>query len=95
MVIPETVKETLARLQEAFPDDQTYEAYLFKKRWADGFICRKCGGCDYNRLMRSDFHLSMLPLPRTGIDYRPHRDASLKIGIDCMVLGRWPVCGPS
>ena len=25
-----------------FPDDATYEAFLFKLRWPDGFICRSC-----------------------------------------------------
>jgi Transposase zinc-ribbon domain len=42
----EAVKRTLAEFQEAFPDERTCEAYLFRRRWPDGFVCRECGGVD-------------------------------------------------
>lgn len=40
----EAVKRTLAEFQQAFPDERTCEAYLFRRRWPDGFVCRECGG---------------------------------------------------
>jgi len=43
MEISVAVKQTLAQLQEAFPDDGRCEVYLFRRRWPDGFICPKCG----------------------------------------------------
>src|SRR5260370_10904459 len=46
MEIPAAVKKTFAEFQEAFPDERTCEAYLFRRRWPDGFVCRECRGVD-------------------------------------------------
>jgi hypothetical protein len=46
MEISAAVKETLAEFREAFPDERTCEAYLFRRRWPDGFVCRECRGVD-------------------------------------------------
>src|SRR5215471_7066971 len=44
------VWKTLARYQADFPDERTCEAYLFRKRWPNGFICPRCGGGKYWQL---------------------------------------------
>jgi hypothetical protein len=46
MEISVAVKETLAGFEEAFPDERSCEAYLFRRRWPRGFVCRECRGVD-------------------------------------------------
>jgi hypothetical protein len=46
MEISLAVKKTLAEFREAFPDERTCEAYLFRRRWPNGFVCRECRGVD-------------------------------------------------
>jgi hypothetical protein len=55
MEISVAVKETLTALRDAFPDERACEAFLFAKRWPDGFVCQECGGRDYTRLSSRAF----------------------------------------
>src|SRR5215467_2580434 len=55
MVISVNVTETLAALRDAFPDERACEAYLFRMRWPDGFVCQECGGRNYRRLSSRAF----------------------------------------
>jgi hypothetical protein len=55
MKIPMAVEEALGHLREAFPDEPTCEAYLFGRRWPNGFVCQKCGSCDYAKLTSRAF----------------------------------------
>ena len=34
---------TLTQFQEAFPDEASCAAFLFERRWPDGFVCPVCG----------------------------------------------------
>ena len=34
---------SLAEFQEAFPDEASCGAFLFRRRWPDGFVCPGCG----------------------------------------------------
>jgi predicted RNA-binding Zn-ribbon protein involved in translation (DUF1610 family) len=34
---------SLSEFQKAFPDEASCVAFLFKRRWPDGFICPGCG----------------------------------------------------
>jgi len=34
---------SLAEFQEAFPDEESCAAFLFNRRWPDGFVCPGCG----------------------------------------------------
>jgi transposase-like protein len=34
---------SLAEFQKSFPDEESCAAFLFKRRWPDGFICPGCG----------------------------------------------------
>ena len=36
-------KCSLSEFQKAFPDEASCVAFLFKRRWPDGFICPGCG----------------------------------------------------
>ena len=36
-------RETLARLRGDFPDERSCGAYLFERRWPNGFACPNCG----------------------------------------------------
>jgi transposase-like protein len=35
---------SLTEFQKEFPDEASCAAFLFKRRWADGFVCPSCGG---------------------------------------------------
>jgi len=35
---------SLTEFQEAFPDEATCAAFLFERRWPNGFVCPGCGG---------------------------------------------------
>jgi len=35
---------SLTEFQEAFPDEARCAAFLFERRWANGFVCSACGG---------------------------------------------------
>lgn len=35
--------ENILKFTNMFPDDRSCLAYLSKQKWADGFICKKCG----------------------------------------------------
>src|ERR1700731_4499612 len=34
---------SLAEFQKSFPDEESCAAFLFKRRWPDGFVCPGCG----------------------------------------------------
>ncbi len=34
---------SLAEFQKAFPDEASCSAFLFRRRWPDGFVCPGCG----------------------------------------------------
>ena len=40
----EAYPHTLADLEARFPDDTACREYLAQLRWADGFVCPRCGG---------------------------------------------------
>ena len=35
---------SLTEFQKGFPDEAGCAAFLFKRRWPDGFVCPSCGG---------------------------------------------------
>src|SRR5271155_2791762 len=35
---------SLTEFQKEFPDEAGCAAFLFKRRWPDGFVCPSCGG---------------------------------------------------
>jgi ISXO2-like transposase domain/Transposase zinc-ribbon domain len=35
---------SLTEFQQAFPDEATCAAFLFERRWPNGFVCPRCGG---------------------------------------------------
>ena len=35
---------SLTEFQKEFPDEASCAAFLFKRRWPDGFVCPSCGG---------------------------------------------------
>jgi hypothetical protein len=35
---------SLAEFQQAFPDEARCAAFLFERRWPNGFVCPACGG---------------------------------------------------
>src|SRR5271157_5322332 len=35
---------SLTEFQEEFPDEASCAAFLFRRRWPDGFVCPSCGG---------------------------------------------------
>jgi transposase-like protein len=37
------IEQSLRQFQEAFADEKSCAAYLFKMRWPDGFVCPRCG----------------------------------------------------
>jgi predicted RNA-binding Zn-ribbon protein involved in translation (DUF1610 family) len=43
MEIPVAVREMLGRFQVDFPNEASCAAYLFRKRWPNGFVCPNCG----------------------------------------------------
>ena len=43
--IPAGVQEELSRLRRDFPDEQACEAYLFRMRWPNGFVCPEPDCC--------------------------------------------------
>jgi len=44
------VGRSLAEFREAFPDEASCAAYLFKRRWPEGFVCPMCDGARYASL---------------------------------------------
>ena len=57
MEISLAVKETLARAPRDFPDEGSCGAYLFERRWPNGFVCPNCGFGRYAALDMSGPHL--------------------------------------
>jgi hypothetical protein len=35
---------SLSEFQTSFPDERSCEAFLFERRWPQGFVCPACGG---------------------------------------------------
>ena len=38
---------TIFEFQSKFPDDRSCLAYLAELKWADGYVCQKCGNTNY------------------------------------------------
>ena len=38
---------TIFEFQSKFPDDRSCLAYLAELKWADGYVCQKCGNTKY------------------------------------------------
>ena len=36
---------SLSQFRKAFSDEAICAAFMFKRRWADGFVCPACGKC--------------------------------------------------
>jgi hypothetical protein len=41
--MPMARARSLAEFQEEFFDEESCAAFLFKRRWPDGFVCPGCG----------------------------------------------------
>src|SRR5271165_699508 len=44
---PATVGQSLAEFRDAFPDEASCAAYLFRRRWPEGFVCPACNSTRY------------------------------------------------
>ena len=53
---------SLTEFQSAFPDEASCAAFLFERRWPDGFVCPACGGARATALKEPRIHLRMLRL---------------------------------
>ena len=71
---------SLSEFQKAFADEASCVAFLFKRRWPDGFICPGC----------SERRAAVPRLWSTNLDHGVHGDASLQAAADGMVSGLDP-----
>jgi len=55
-MLPEDLPQDLPTFIERFGTDERCHAYLFQKRWPDGFCCRACGHRQAWRLGRRNIY---------------------------------------
>ena len=79
---------SLTEFQKGFPDEAGCAAFLFKRRWPDGFVCPSCGGNRAAALKSSGIHLRVLWLRSSDFDHGGHGDAPHAAAADGVVLGR-------
>ena len=78
---------SLTEFQEAFPDEARCAAFLFERRWPDGFVCPAARGAR-GGTEESGTHLRMPRLRSSDLDHGGHSDAPLQAAADGVVLGR-------
>ena len=78
---------SLTEFQSAFPDEASCAAFLFERRWPDGFVCPACGGARAAALKSRAYTYECYSCGRqTSIT--AGSDAPHKASVDGMVLGR-------
>jgi len=79
---------SLTEFQTAFPDEASCAAFLFERRWPDGFVCTACGNARAAALKSRAYTYECYGCGRqTSITGR-HSDAPHKASVDGVVLGR-------
>ena len=71
---------SLTEFQSAFPDEASCAAFLFERRWPDGFVRPACGNARAAALRSRAY--------TPDFDHGGHSDAPHKASVDGVVLGR-------
>ena|ERR1019366_6742527 len=79
---------SLTEFQETFPDEASCAAFLFDRRWPDGFICPVVRQWSRGGAEEPGIHLRMLRLCPADLDHGGHRAAPHQATADGLVLGR-------
>ncbi len=79
---------SLTEFQSAFPDEASCAAFLFERRWPDGFVCPACGNARAAALRSRAYTYECYRLRPPDFDHGGHSDAPHKASVDGVVLGR-------
>jgi hypothetical protein len=69
---------SVSEFQTSFPDETSCAAFLFERRWPQGFVCPACGGGHGSVVEEPGAHLRMPRLRSPNVDHGRDGDAPVQ-----------------
>jgi hypothetical protein len=77
---------SLSEFQTSFPDERSCAAFLFERRWPQGFVCPACGGGRAALSLRADEALGARHLSWTTPQAHRHLSQRVRLPIQSALL---------